>query len=58
MITVTPIMKHYPPDTGACFIWLKNRDPENWRDKQDIELNIPKAIKVIYDEPLQQDHER
>lgn len=34
-ITVTPITKHYPPDTAAAFIWLKNR--AGWRDKQDIE---------------------
>jgi len=27
--------KHYPPDTGAAFIWLKNRS--NWKDKQEVE---------------------
>lgn len=32
-ITVTEITKHYPPDTAAAFIWLKNRHPEKWRDK-------------------------
>ena len=25
------------PDTTACIFWLKNRDPNRWRDKQDIE---------------------
>lgn len=34
-VTVTPITKHYPPDTGAAFIWLKNRS--NWKDKQEVE---------------------
>ena len=34
-ITVTPITKHYPPDTTACIFWLKNRDKANWRDKPD-----------------------
>lgn len=29
--------KHYPPSEVAMIFWLKNRDPENWRDKQDIE---------------------
>lgn len=38
-ITVTPITKYYPPDTAACFIWLKNRDSGNWKDKQQIEHN-------------------
>lgn len=36
-ITVTPITKHYPPDTTACIFWLKNRKPAEWRDKQEIE---------------------
>lgn len=38
-ITITDIIKYYPPDTAAAFIWLKNRDPENWRDKQELELS-------------------
>lgn len=29
------VRKHYPPDVTACIFWLKNRDPENWRDVQD-----------------------
>ncbi len=37
LVTKTNIIKHYAPDTTACIIWLKNRDPEHWRDKQDIE---------------------
>ena len=36
-ITETRITKHYPPDTAAAFIWLKNRDPKRWRDKQEVE---------------------
>lgn len=27
--------KHYPPDTAAAFIWLKNRG--GWKDKQEVE---------------------
>ena len=34
-ITQTPVIKHYPADTGAAFIWLKNRS--TWRDKQEVE---------------------
>jgi hypothetical protein len=26
-------VEHYPPDTTACIFWLKNRQPEIWRDK-------------------------
>lgn len=28
-----------PPDTTAQIFWLKNRRPERWRDKQDMELS-------------------
>lgn len=31
--------KHYPPDTTACIFWLKNRRPQLWRDKQEVDLN-------------------
>jgi hypothetical protein len=36
-IIVEPYTEHYPPDTGAAMAWLKNRQPKNWRDKQEIE---------------------
>lgn len=32
-ITRTRITKHYPPDTAAAFIWLKNRQPDRWRNE-------------------------
>lgn len=35
--------KKYPPDTTAASLWLRNRDPENWRDKQDHEHFGPKG---------------
>lgn len=34
-IVQTPIRKFYPPDTVAAIFWLKNRRPEQWRDKVD-----------------------
>jgi len=34
-IIKTETMKHYPPDPTSMIFWLKNRDPENWRDKVD-----------------------
>ena len=27
--------KHYPPDATSCIFWLKNRQPDKWRDKQE-----------------------
>ncbi len=29
---LTPITKHYAPDTTACIFWLKNRQKDLWRD--------------------------
>jgi len=31
------VKKHIPPDVGAIAFWLKNRDPENWKEKSAIE---------------------
>ena len=36
-IVQTPIRKYYPPDTTAAIFWLKNRRPEQWRDKVETE---------------------
>ena len=32
------ITKFYPPDPTSMIFWLKNRDKENWRDKQEREV--------------------
>jgi len=32
--------KHYAPDTTAGIFWLKNRRPDKWRDKQDIDVTM------------------
>ena len=37
--TVTTI-KDIPPDPGACLNILKNRQPEKWRDKHDVDLGL------------------
>lgn len=42
-------IKHYAPDTVACIFWLKNRRPDLWRDKQEIESTSKKEL-VIPDE--------
>lgn len=33
-----PVRKIYPPDPTSAIFWLKNRQPEKWRDKQTTEL--------------------
>lgn len=31
--------KHIVPDVGAICFWLKNRKPDDWRDKKDVEVS-------------------
>ncbi|HDR1925709.1 TPA: helix-turn-helix domain-containing protein [Pasteurella multocida] len=38
-IVETPLTKHYPPDPTSAIFWLKNRQPEKWRDKQVQEIS-------------------
>lgn len=33
-VVVVEVERHVPADTTAQIFWLKNRDKENWRDKQ------------------------
>jgi len=35
---VVPYTEHVPPDTVACIFWLKNRRPDEWRDRQQLDL--------------------
>lgn len=37
-VTTVKTTKHYPPDTAAAFIWLKNR--AGWTDKSEVNHNI------------------
>jgi DNA-binding XRE family transcriptional regulator len=37
---VVPTIKHYPPDTQAASLWLRNRQPGRWRDKQQVEHSV------------------
>lgn len=46
-IIETPITKHYPPDTGACMAWLKNRQPDKFRDRVDDNGAVEKLSDTI-----------
>lgn len=41
-----PYRQHVPADPGAAFNWLKNRNPEEWRDKKELEH---KGLTVVID---------
>jgi transcriptional regulator with XRE-family HTH domain len=32
-----PYTQRYPPDTQAASLWLRNRQPERWRDKREVD---------------------
>lgn len=45
------IKKTVAPDTVACIFWLKNRQPEKWRDKPEVDTSEQKddTLQVIID---------
>lgn len=45
---IVPYIEHYPPDTVAAIFWLKNRQKDKWRDKQEVDVRVPEGITVNY----------
>lgn len=47
-VTLTPIVKHYPPDPVSMIYWLKNRQPARWRDRPtaDGDDDAPPPVKI------------
>lgn len=43
-------VEHVPPDTTSMIFWLKNRRPDLWRDRQQLEHSGPNG------KPIQVDH--
>ncbi|MBC8630276.1 helix-turn-helix domain-containing protein [[Eubacterium] tenue] len=43
------VTKQVAPDTTAQIFWLKNRRPEQWRDKQVVESNNTVEFKNPYE---------
>lgn len=44
---IVPTVKHYPPDATSAIFWLKNRQPQNWRDKQDHEHSVDDTLSSV-----------
>jgi hypothetical protein len=42
--------KEYPPDAASMIFWLKNRHPENWRDKTESEIKVKNKIEDVIEE--------
>jgi hypothetical protein len=43
---IVPTIKHYPPDTAAAFIWLKNRRGDKWMDKAVVDINQSITLSI------------
>lgn len=46
-VTETIVNKHVVPDAGAALNWLKNRQPDVWRDKQIVEVQGDEFVKQV-----------
>ena len=51
--------KYYAPDTTAAIFWLKNRQPELWRDKPEpIDDNDVAPVKIVIQVDDARDYDR
>lgn len=45
-----PDGKEVPPDVRAAVFWLKNRRPENWKDRRDLSVAGPVKLELLAEE--------
>lgn len=45
-IEVIEIEDYFPPDTSAQIFWLKNRQPQMWRDRRNLEIEEKGSINI------------
>jgi len=48
IVLVKRVKKHVIPDTTAQIFWLKNRQPERWRDRQQIDIQGEMKHKLVF----------
>lgn len=51
---VVAVREWYPPDTASMIIWLKNRQPELWRDKIQHDHNHTLTISAEFEQLIRQ----
>lgn len=54
MVTTKEVVKEITPDTTAQIFWLKNRKPDVWRDKKDIDVegSLHSVVSSMTDDEL------
>lgn len=47
---IVETIKHYPPDPTSCIFWLKNRLPDEWREKVEGKGDDedPPPVEIIF----------
>src|SRR6266700_1385134 len=36
---IVPYQEHLPPDVGAAKLWLSRRQPERWKERQEVDVS-------------------
>lgn len=50
-IPITEVESEVLPDTTAIIYWLKNRKPDEWRDRKEITTNDQQPVNINFDIP-------
>lgn len=48
-IIQTEVIKQYPPDPTSMIFWLKNRQPNKWRDKHEVDQKTELSGNLSFD---------
>jgi hypothetical protein len=43
---IVPHQEHLPPDVGAAKLWLSRRQPERWRERQQVDVTGTVAHRI------------
>lgn len=49
MVITKTVKKEVVPDTTAQIFWLKNRRPDKWRDKQEMQHSGDMGLNIVVD---------
>ena len=44
---IVPTTRHYAPDTLAAMYWLNNRNPNRWKQKQEVDISINGDLNIF-----------
>lgn len=51
---IVEVERYYPPETAAQIFWLKNRRPDIWRDKQQVEADVDTELHIELSDELKE----